>query len=98
MSQDDDIVYRTELSAEELFQRASGAYKEFSRDNNESIRDLKAAAQKGHGQAQYALGVICYASLKFQEAAQWFEQSAEQKHPKQEASQEFLTSIRENFL
>jgi TPR repeat protein len=93
----DEIVYNPNLSAEELFQRARRTYNEHA-SNYDSMKDLRAAAEKGHGQAQYTLGIMCYASLKFKEAAQWFEKSVAQEHPKQKDAQEFLVSIRDNLI
>lgn len=89
-----DPVPCPDYSAAALFEMAAKAYQAHA-PNIEARSFLRQAANKGHGHAQYLMGVEAYSDLRFDDAAQWFEKSAAHVHEKQGAAQEFLNSLTE---
>lgn len=85
-----DPVIIPDLSAQELFERANDAYNPNAISNTQAISDMRAAANKGHAQAQYVMGLVSFADLKFEAAAQWFEQSLSKPHANQNDARQYL--------
>ncbi|MGH1456301.1 MAG: hypothetical protein ACRBDI_05935 [Alphaproteobacteria bacterium] len=59
-------------TAHELFEQAIQAHTPDKPNNHEFSALMRKSAIKGHGEAQYTMGIISYAKLQFTEAAEWF--------------------------